>query len=271
MKKFSLFLVVALFNFVGLTSCLENGDNKSTGEYVGVLELGRNYTTPVLKTLAGSFYGPELNSFVNEGKMQLGNCYYFQISYDMGLPENSEQMVELNGYYTVSVTGYAEASKQYANSYLTDTSAVLPGELAVKQAIYSDAPFGYAENYLFITHYLSHEKDLDVNWDLSFDSENMMTEENGHRNYNVFIRATGADHDDSKTATEQLHFKAYQMGYFFESVARMEKERLGSSYTQTSTFTLKLNFASEIKDTGITWESQTVDNFYIAWFVPDGY
>jgi hypothetical protein len=270
MKKFSLFLVVTLFGFTGLTSCLKGGENTRSGRYVGVLDY-RNFTTPVLKTPDGNFYGPELNSLITSGDMTIGDCCFFQFTFNMDLPENSAAMVDLNGYYTVTFQTILKADRFSAAPYLRDTSALLPDEFAISQVLSENDPFGYAEDHLFITHTASHEEDLTVDWDMSYDGSNMMTEENGRRNYNLFVRATKADGDETKATAIQYHFNAYSnMKYFLESAARAEKEQLGSSYTATSTFTVKFNYVSAITDGQITWSSKTMA-LYIALFVPDSY
>ncbi|MDR1114871.1 MAG: hypothetical protein LBL33_01715 [Tannerella sp.] len=263
MKKFNLFLVVALFCATGLTSCLE-GENKSQGYDLGVLDY--SFTAPVMKTFSYAFYGPELVSLMAQGTLELGGCYYFQYTIDYDLPENSEEMVKLNGYYTVSIVPLAEAQRFYPNSYLTDTLTLLTNELPVADILLSEGGlFGYAENYLFVTHSVNHEKDLDVQWDMSYeDNDNVMTEENGKRQYNLFVRATSKTaRDESKAAMEYSHFNAYYLRDFLESAARTEKERLGSSYNNTSsTFTVKFNYVSGInEDSEITWQSKSVDIF----------
>jgi hypothetical protein len=271
MKKFNLFLIGALLCVIGLTSCLEGG-NTTQGYALGVLDYSYSYTTPVMKTSYGNYYGPELTSMISSGNLEIGNCYYFQYTIDFDLPENSQEMVQTNGYYTVSVYPIAEAEKYYPNYYLTDTSAVLPNELPVSDIVSEDGPYGYAEDYLFITHVVNHLKDLDLHWDMSYnDGDDMITEESGKRHYNLFVRATASgDKDENKVTAEHLHFNAYYLRNFFESAARKEKDRLGSSYNTSSTFTVKFNYVSEISDDSkITWKSESVDNLYIAWFVPE--
>jgi hypothetical protein len=273
MKKFSLFLIVVLFGFTGLTSCLKGGENTSTRAFVGVLDFGKNFTTPVLKTLYGDFYSSELNSLMSSGKLTKGDCCYFEITYNLDLPENSVAMVELNGYYTGTILTMAKADRFDASSYLRDTSEVLQDEIAVSQIISeSNDPFGYVENYLYVTHIVSHEDDATLSWDMSYDGGNIVTEENGKRNYNLFVRATKTGGDDTKTKSNQYHFNAYNnTKYFLENAARMEKELLGSSYAaSSSTFTVKFNYVSGITDDQITWNSKAMA-FYIAMFIPDSY
>ncbi|MDR0699934.1 MAG: hypothetical protein LBG28_12100 [Tannerella sp.] len=253
MKKLTLFLLITLVAVVSFTSCLE-GDNTSTTYSVGVLDYSRNYTTPVMKTLSGDFYGPELNALITSGNMEVGECWYFQITYNSDLPENSPEMVEINGYYTVSIYPIAKADKYYAAPYLTDTSEVMTNELPVSEILYNNALVGYAEGYLFITHVVNHEADLRLDWNISYDSDDMITEENGVRNYNLFIRAVkSTTGDDGKSGTNQSHFNAYQLKDFLDKAARNERDEAGIN----ATITIKFNYVSEIKESEIIWKSTT--------------
>jgi hypothetical protein len=257
---------MALIAVVSFTSCLE-GNNTGTDYYVGVLDYSKNYTTPVMKTLYGDFYGPELNSLISSGNMDLGDGWYFQITCDWDLPENSSEMVAVNGYYTGSVYPIAKADKYYAAPYLTDTSEVMTGELPVSEILYSgsNAIFGYAEGYLFITHAVNHDKDSKLNWDISYNSDDMVTEENGVRSYNLFIRAVNSSGDDDENpGTNQYHFNTYQLKAFLDRAAWNEKDKAGIN----ATFTVKFNFVSEIKESEITWKSTTT-GFPVSLFVSE--
>jgi hypothetical protein len=249
---------MTLITVVSFTSCLES-NNTMTAYYVGILDYSRNYTTPVMKTVYGDFYGPELNSLINSGDMDFGEGWYFQIIYDRDLPENSLEMVEINGYNTVSIYPMAKAVKYYATPYLTDTSEVMTNELPVSEILYYgyDALSGYAEGYLFLTHLVNHEAGSKLNWDISYDSNDMITEENGVRNYNLFIRAVkSVGGDDEKSGTNQYHFNTYQLRDFFDRAARNERDEVGINATS---FTIKFNYVSEIKESEIIWKNATME------------
>jgi hypothetical protein len=246
---------MTLIAVMSFTSCLE-GENKSSGVYVGILDYNRGMT-PVIKTLSGYFYGPELNSYITSGKMNIGEGWLVQITYEEGLPENSLEMLEINGYYTASVVPYVQADKYYAAPYLTDTSEVMTSELPVSDALYSDGAFGIAEGYLFITHVINHEKGGKLKWDMSYDSDNMVTEENGLRYYNLYVRAvkSGSDDDENTSTTDQAYFNMYLLRDFFDRAARDAKDKAGIN----ASFTVKFNYVSEIKESEIIWKSKATD------------
>jgi hypothetical protein len=266
MKKMTLFLLMTLIAVVSFTSCLE-GNNTGTEYYVGILDYSKNYTTPVMRTLAGDFYGPELNSLITNGDMEFGDGWYFQITYDQDLPENSPEMVYINGYYTASIYPLVKADKYSAIPYLTDTSEVMTNELPVSEILYvsNEAPYGYAEGYLFITHLVSHEQNLELNWNVSYDRDDMITEVNGVRYYNLFIRATkSANGEEGASTTNLLHFNTYQLSDFFDVAARNERDKTDIN----AAFTVKINYVSEIKESEIIWNSTTT-SFPVSLFVSE--
>ncbi|MDR1222930.1 MAG: hypothetical protein LBL07_08655 [Tannerella sp.] len=258
MKKLSVFLVTALIALSGLTSCLK-GDNTRSGYGVGILTYASNYSTLVIKTSFGNFYGPELNAYVTKGQLEIDEYYYFYYTMDYDLPENSTEMVNANGYYTVSISPGTRADKYYAMPVLTDTSAVMTDEIPVLDVLYADGPFGYAESYLCMTHIVSYEKDLTVQWDMSYDgSREIMSEVNGKRYYNLFLRATVSGSNEGSTKTETAHFNAYRLREFLERAAMDEKSMPGY-VSGSSTFLVKFNYVSDIKEDQITWSYKSAE------------
>jgi hypothetical protein len=64
---------------------------------------------------------------------------------------------------------------------------------------------------------------------------------------------------DKTTTTEFMSLIAYNVNSYLKNVASKEKELLGSSYNQTSTFTLRINYVSEIKDNDeLVWKSKEI-------------
>lgn len=272
MKKLSTFLIAALITVLGLTSCLD-GDNKQSAYSLGVITYSsKNFMTPVVKTLGGEYYGQELDTYVKQAKLNIGDYISFYFTIDFDLPENSAAMVEANGYQTVSITPLNVFEKQYTSPYLTDTALMKPNEVAVTDILYSDGiSFGYAESYLCMLHVIANfEKDVTVTWDMSYDSDKgIMSEESGRRYYNLFVRATADSEGDGKTKIDYGAFNAYYLKSFLESAAREEKDKLGSSYSsQSSTFYVKFNYVSEIKEDKITWGNKSAQ-FPIYLFVSE--
>jgi hypothetical protein len=263
---------MALVCIAGFTSCLENSGNRETGSTVGILGIGDKSFNYVIKTLGGDIYAPELTSYINAGKMSQGSGYYINYEIDYDLPENTLAMVTANGYYTVTLVSFVEAENSYLNYYLTDTSAVLPNEMAVLYpTLFSDegGVFGFSKGYIFMTPAVKRAEDQQMTWNLSYDEETMMpTEENGKRYYDLYLRATKKGDSDKTTSSEYISLVAYNTGSYIERVANKEKELLGANYNQSSTFTLRIHYVSEIKDDDeLVWKSQELPSYYIALFV----
>jgi hypothetical protein len=266
MKKLGMFWMVALAAVLSFTSCLK-GSNNSTELHVGVISY-TNDLKPVLKTIGGSFYGTELNAVVSKGELTYGDCCYFQVKVDWDLPENSAEMVRVTGYYVASIYVIAKADQYTAYPYLTDTSSVQVNEFPVVEMVSPDGPYGYAENFWMMTHKVKHEKGLMMHWDLSYNGSEVVTEENGQRYYNMFVRATASGTGGGTTASDEYYFNAYSANSFLERSAWEEKNKLGSNYTTGSTFTVRLNYVSDIKDGKITWKTTDL-TLYIVMFVPE--
>jgi hypothetical protein len=264
MRKLTSFLLAAVITVAGFTSCLE-GSNTTTEYNVGILGYSKNFTTPVMKTLVGDFYGPELNSLISSNHMEIGEGWFFQLTYDRDLPENTLEMVELNGYYTASISPMVKAESFYVMPILTDTSEVMAAELPVSDILAATGPFGFAEGYLFMTHVVNHEKDTKLNWDMSYASNDFVTEENGKRYYNLYIRATQSGGDGKQSSADQAYLNMYQLSDFFDRAALHEKNAAGSANVS---FTVKFNYVAEITESGIVWGSAAED-LPISLFIPE--
>jgi len=259
MKKNGLFLFVALLSVFCFASCIES-DNVTEGRAVGVLNYSDNYTPVLISTIGPPVSATNIDALISRGDMSINNCYLFDYRFDMDLPENALNVATDRGYYTVTLGGIYEVPKFPMLPYLSDTSQVLPNEIAVLSAYEGNSD--YVEGYLFITQDVIQPSDLDVEWNMSYDYETMMPYEglDGRRYYDVFVRAIKKNNSEKSTTTTR-YLNAYNMGGYLRSAAFAEKTSLGTSYNESSsTFSLRFNFASEIdKDTeAITWKSHTI-------------
>ncbi len=261
MKKISKYFVVILMSAIGLTSCLE-GNNVSEGYAFGVL--GYSNSNLILKSTVGNVYSPSVNT------MDLGECYYFQYSYDADLPENASSVVEARGYSTISILAQKIIPSYYLSTSLTDTSEVMSGELVISK-VYDGS--SYIEGRFVISQYAKHASDLeysDVHWDLSYDYSTMMPTEgsDGKRYYDLFCRAN-AIKSSTKTKVDVQHINAYRVNNYLSNAAVKEKAALGGSYSaSSSTFTLRFNYISNIdENNNKTWSTTTTD-ILIANFLP---
>ena len=260
MRKNGLILIVTLLCVFGLLSCIE-GDNVEEGQALGVLKFDENLT-PVLYSTRGPVYSPSINSFLSNYEMIPGGCYIFSYRFDAGLPENAMSVVDVNGYYTITINAFQEIDRYTVNPYIDDTSKVMTDEVAISSVYENNAYSTYIEGYLFIYQSVVQPSDLLLNWYMSFDFETMMpTVENGVNYYDVFVRATKKN-EGTKSNVDMKYLNAYNMESYLHNAANREKSLIGSSYNEsTSIFLLRFNYASEIDDDTqkITWKSKTVD------------
>jgi len=267
MNKYGLYLASLVLSVICLTSCLK-GINVQDGGLYGVLGYSKNMT-PVLKSELGDFYSTEVASKVNSLEIFEGDCFAFYYRIDYDLPENSAKVIEVNGYHTVTVLEIINIPKVEVKPYLTDTSSTLSEEMPVVAGYSKPA---YADNYLFITQIVKQPTDMDLDWEMSYDDQNIVTIDGNKRYYDVYMRAT-VKKDGSSTMTMNVEYvNAYRIGNYFTLVANLEKTHLGSSYNpMDSKFTVRFNYVTDInKETGIiTWASGE-ENVDIALFLaPD--
>ncbi|MDR0572632.1 MAG: hypothetical protein LBG96_01135 [Tannerella sp.] len=258
MKRNSLYFVIMLFGITGFTSCLSGSGNVSSYSGLGVIDFGSKSLVTVSKTTGGEIYTPEISSMVSNGDLQLGDCLCLYYEVDFDLAENSSNVVATNGYYTASLDGYQKFDKNYLNYSFTDTAEALMNEVAVSNPFYTDygGINGFYSDYMYITHVVSQPEDLTLSWDLSYDSETMMpAEAGGKRYYDLFVRATKTN-EGSKNTVNYPYYIAYDMRDYLRAAAALEKNALGNNYNTTSTFTIRINYASAISEDVITWSSK---------------
>lgn len=264
MNRIGLYLTGLFVSVLFLTSCLK-GSNVQEGYACGVIGVGKDYFTPVLKTNSGDFYSSNLSSF----NLYDGDCCFFYFRLDSDIPENSPNYIESSGYYTISLLQLEKINKYYLSSHLMNSiSTALPDEVSVSNG-YSSGD--YVENHLFITQIVNQPSDMELSWRLEYDEQTMMptTDENNKRYYDLYIRATVKKEGEKTAESEKGYLNAYYMYNYFATAASKEKELLGSNYSASSSkFTVRFNYASSInKETNaVTWQSYQVED-NIAWFV----
>ena len=245
MKKFDLQRVVLFWvSLLLLSSCIGEEPKISFGNAVGVVSIENKTFKKVLDVGNNvSFYSIML---VNKNP---GACFYIYYEFDKDSPENSDENVAANGYYTTTHMQLSEELERIGMLYsITDTSNVLTNEVAVITPILNEY-FAYINGVGFIFSVLDISSEQEMDWNLSCDFENMVKEEDGKRYYDVFLRSTV--HQSSTNPTTRVNvINPFNMKDFLESIAQEEKN-LGNEK-----FTLRFNYASEIKDDKITWKQQ---------------
>jgi hypothetical protein len=272
MKKIAFWGIVVLLSLYGLMSSLEKGKDELTGYVVGVLDHDENSDLYVLN-IPDTFrvYCPEFKEKVSRNEMEPGGCYYVVYTQDNYLPENAPHIVQTNGYVTASLMDYDEAVRYRLSESLIDTSVVQADEFPVMDAKPSDKAFGYSGGYLFMIHKISSQRGYTFDWSLSYDEETMMPANVDKKNYyDLFLRATIADNSNQTDTIDHFSLNAYYLKDYLIEAAKKEKEFLSqdSTYDEFSTFTVRINYASEIKGDTITWKN-VVFPAKITYFVPE--
>ena len=263
MNRFGLYATGLFVSVICLTSCLEGG-NVSEGWACGVLGYSSKDMNRVLKTGMADFYSTSLNS----AEMFDGDCYLFNYRLDGDSPDNTANVIETRGYYTITISWIAQLTKYYITPYV-DVSTILPNETPVVKAYFDSE---YVDNHWFIYHIVNQSNGTELKWELSYDANTMMptVEDDGRRYYDLYLRATVTKEGDNTPKVETQHLNAYHMSGYLLNAANIEKSLLGSNYSSSSSnFTVRFKYASNIdmENNTITWQSDQID-IPIAMFLP---
>ena len=251
MQRVMLFFV-SLLLFV---SCWEGGTNKESGYAIGVVRTDDNLKNVLDVSEYESFYSI-LFANTNEGAcLQV----YYELDYDA--PENSYDNIVANGYYTVTIIDKFELDRFEMAYNITDTTKTLVDEIAIQEPIMS-GDFAYVKGMGFFYSVLEIPAEQKMMWHLSCDLQNMVTEENGQRYYDVFLRST-VYQSSSKSSENTAVLNAYNMKYFIEMVAREVKS------LDQSSFKLRFNYVSDIKDEIPIWSHQETSDISVDYIIFD--
>ena len=270
MKKLSLFLIASIMSVVCLMSCIE-GNNVQEGHGFGVLQYSPVSYTPMLNSTVGPYSSPTIGGLISKGDMSIDNCYYFYYSLDLDLPENSYASVQANGYYTVSLLDVKDIPTFYLRPYLTDTSTMMFGEMALYDGYESGN--AYVDEYYFAAHIVNQPTTLELDWDLSYNSSDMQSVDASGRSYNLYIRAVKKNTTEKTNNELVQHVNAYMIRDFMKTAARMERNALGGNYSESSSrLNIRFNYVSDISEDGkLTWSSKKEENIYVGAFLSDDY
>ncbi|MDR1883223.1 MAG: hypothetical protein LBR26_10665, partial [Prevotella sp.] len=204
-----------------LSSCMDDGNNKITGQTAGIVRFDPETIKNVLDISAyESFYSPLF------ADMEEGTCCYVAYELDYGIPENSNAQLAANGYYTVTLTKKMEVDKYYM-TFSPDTSSVaLPEESPLINPVLQIN--GYVKGTMFLLHQIKCPSDQKMQWKLSCDLNDSTVNENGLNIYDVYLRAT-VSVAGTKTSEDRFDLCAYNMTMFMENIAQREKN-LGNNY-----------------------------------------
>ena len=260
MKKWNLNVMSAVIGITAmcmLGSCLSGGSNSSSGTTVGIVRMETKTFRNVLDipdpSGIVSVYSPV---FAN---MQEGACCWVEYTIDYNAPENDASIVMANGYYTVVITSKEEIDKYYMLSAMSDTATVMNQEVAIIDP--NASGMAYLNGVMFLGHRLNKPQDQKEDWHLSYDPQNMTTNEYGKYIYNVYLRATIRT-PDTKSPGDSYALCAYEARYFMEYAAQQAKA------ANSDRMYLRFNYVSEIKNGVPVWKQVQDLEIPVSYILP---
>ena len=201
-----------------LTSCLGDTSARITmGEQEAVYQ---SYPTKGFYVSDGRFlYGTNLSVTGDTG-----DCFLIEYSFDSAdseLQDSDSLSIELVGQ-PIAVSLWP------SDSNITDTTAVLEGEVLTKSLLGRKA---YINGRLFLWSNHTELQSQQDSFMISYDSDNMYTEEEGKRIYNLYLRVknNAAESEDSdETSKSALVTNAFDISEFF-SKAKSKEEAMGAT------------------------------------------
>ena len=256
MKKLNLqYVIMFVVSLLLFVSCIGETPRKEVGNAFGVVR-EKTFMQNVFDISDGvTLYS---SWFAN---MDPGTCLHIFYEIDYDLPANSPESVEANGYYQVSVFNYQIIDDYPMSFFVTDTTEVWNEEVAHVKAVL-DGGWYYVNGMFFICNVLNIPVDQEMYWNLSCDIENYVTEENGKRYYDVFLRSAINESGAASTVDVDI-VNAFDMKYYLEKIAREEKQ-LGHE-----SFKLRFNYVSNIKDGQLTWSQQETNDIRVTHIIPE--
>lgn len=248
MKNVKVFGAILMMAILMFTSCLGDGSNSQSATTVGVVRYDYKTAKYLLDTYGwGAFYSGSLNSSVD---LREGACYYFNFELDFDLPENSSSVVNTTGYYTITLGQKLEVSRYSMSSAFPDTTTLLTNEIPLVNPL--AAVDGYVKGIFFLQHTYKQPADQSYSWNLSYNTQDMVVEEGNDRIYDVFIRASISGSAGTKTPDTDGVANAYDMKYYIESAAGVEKG------LKKDVVNIRFNYVSEITDGKIVWKKTEI-------------
>lgn len=213
MKKKELYGILIILGLL-LASCLGDTNTRIT---MGVQEA-------VYQSL------PSKGFYVSDGRFlygsnlsvtgDTGDCFLIEYSFDAAdseLQGSDSLSIELEGQ-PVSVSLWP------LDNNMTDTLAVLDGEVLTKSLLGRKA---YIAGRLFLWSNHTEVQSQQDSFMISYDPENMYTEEDGERIYNLYLRAVkkATVTENDETTVSVLATNAFLIEEFFDKAKEKEAER----------------------------------------------
>jgi hypothetical protein len=255
MKKFRILSLAAIaVMMMTFVSCLDSGNNTSTGTVYGVVDYNDSFKKVVYGLDGGVYYVPTI---VSDESLQSGDCVGVYGTIDYGSADNAN--ASTTGYYVMNASEYEKYTSYYATGFMpSDTSTIQTGELPI-MATSSLGSGTYIKGHLFVAlQFASVKSDQKNSYSLSYDMDNV-SNESGTRVYNLYVRAKKVE-DGSKSASTAYITVPFEMSNFFTQATAVEKG-LGNT-----AINVRINYISALNSdsTQATWTKSDVYSYTIA-------
>lgn len=246
MKKINLYCMAVVSVLVLLTSCLGdsgNSNQQAYGQFAVARMDSKSFKTVLDVSGFGALYSPAA-----ELQVTPGNCYSVDCDVDFSSPENANAAT--NGYYVATISNIQELDKGSAIPQITDTTALMEKEQTINEL--GIVRGGYINGYLLVGAKLNQLKKQQTDWRLYYDmSQEVKTNTNGERYYDVFIRAVKKVEGEGTTPSETVDYRVYEIKRFIDHCLDQEK---AANKTQVY---FKFNYLKSINEkdsTDLKWE-----------------
>jgi hypothetical protein len=255
MKKLDLQVFTLFFVSLLLLSSCSKGEEQDTqeGSTFGIVRFDIDSNKLLLDVNnEDSFY-----SYLFSMKKD-GDCFWVSYKIDKTREENSNEKRAANGYYTVNITEDPKDVDMWRmSSSSTDISKPLLNEVEINDPMW-DGNYAYIKGKLCMFNVIEIPSDQNMNWELSYDQDNLSTDEYTQSFYNVYLRAT--------IRTEGIRSKsmvtlpnAFDVNDYMRMVANRVKD------SGKSVFNLRVHYPSAISESGqITWDSKNSRDFLVS-------
>ena len=248
-------VILFFISLLLFSSCMGEGRHVETGQTFGVVRFDYKSGLNLLDVSeVDVFYSIRFKEAYE------GNCFLIAYEIDFERPENSFEMVNATGYLTVDILDKMDVDRWPVTS-VTDTSQAMTNEVAIISPTYS-GEFYYIKGMFFIISSLEIPTNQTMTWHLSYDMDNMMTEEYGQKYFNIYLRTTYVNPGTYSKETIGVA-NAFEMKYLMENIVKQVKEAGGEL------FKFRIHYPSSISEDGqIKWDKQDTGEIRVEYIIP---
>lgn len=244
MRKYSLYWVFAVCLLM-LSSCLGDGSTQITVGWQEAVYQVRPARGLVLKD-GRLIYSQQINSLSADG----GDCFLVQYEFDSASPELTKKdslavnLIE----QPITIPLWTTEKTVISDTILTD-----------EQYISTVRPrTAYIKGRLFLWSEIKEPESQVDSLVMSYNPNQLYTEEDGYRTYNLYLRAVNQSVEAGDTIPATVvHTDAFDIEEFFNSAKAIEEQK------NATEFTIAVNYASgHNKDTtAVSWATPRLIDF----------